>query len=104
MSKSQTTVHLELPPLSPSALAKLEIMGLASDPELSTICIVGRGSLTKEQEAENHQRAELRTTTWLAIIKKHGVEEEYLEPLLKERARLWSELSAVCRKIEMIRT
>lgn len=94
--------RIEFSDLSPSEKARWEITGLASDPE--TMEIFQLEDLVDEEEiAEHKQRAELYLEKKVAIIKKYGVEEEYLAPLLKERARLWQELVKVSREMEAIR-
>lgn len=94
---------LTLGPLSPSNLAHLEIKRLSGDEETMSIVVLG-GTLTEDQVAENSRRKQLRKQKIIAIIIKHGVEEEYLLPLLKEEARLKAQLIEVQEQISALRT
>ncbi len=89
---------------SPSLLAKFEIGQLAQRPDLRRLLIVGRGSLTPEQVTENERREAEFVRLRLAIIRKYGLEEGYLTPLIKKRERLWTELVGVNREIAEFRT
>ena len=89
---------------STSLLAKFEIGQLTQRPDLRRLLIVGPGSLTPEQVEENKQRETEFDQLRLEIIKKHGLEEEYLTPLIKKRERLWAELVEVNQEIAKFRT
>jgi len=89
------TETFTLPPFpKKSALlqAQHEIRKLSSRLDLMPIMIFGTGQLTPEEIEENKRRKiELRNLR-LAIIAKHGVEEEFLTPLLEEIAKLETRL------------
>lgn len=95
------TIHFELE-FSPSDKARFAISSLASDPELTRNYMLGEPP-TPEMVAENERRNELYLERYVAIIKKHGVQEEYLKPLIERRNRLWSELVKINQDIEAIR-
>jgi hypothetical protein len=82
--------------------AQREINALSSDTELQYNAIFGRPR-NDEETAEEVRRNKLYFERFVAIVKKYGVEDEYLKPLIKKRDRLWSELAKVCQEIQAIR-
>ena len=82
---------IRLDPLTPSNLAYLEIQRLSGDEETMCIVVLG-GTLTEDQVAENSRREQLRKQKVIDIIKKHGVEAEYIAPRVANIRRLKAEL------------
>lgn len=89
---------IKLDPLPPLALARLEISMLASNPDLIQHCMLG-GPPTSEMIEENERREQEYHRRKLAIIKKYGVEDAFLEPLLIQRRRLERDSTEVHRQI-----
>jgi hypothetical protein len=90
-SSVQHLKTITLGPLSPSNLAHLEIQRLCGDEETMRIVVLG-GALTEDQVAENSRRKQLRKQKIIDIIKKHGVEAEYIAPRVANIRRLKAEL------------
>ncbi len=105
MPPKQVIVQLKMPriPATSSQLAKWDIDKLNRDQSLMQIATFG-GPPSEETVAENARRAAEYQRQYSLIIKKHGVEDEYLAPLFEKRNRLWAELVEVCQDIEFIRS
>lgn len=104
MRKSQVTKTITLDiSVPPSFQAKMEIDRLFTDRDLQKIIVLGPRKLTAEEHAENRRRSAERQRRRIAIIKKYGVVQEYLEPLLAEERRLSSLLSEVRQEIAALR-
>ncbi|MEY2664922.1 MAG: hypothetical protein RLZZ480_27 [Candidatus Parcubacteria bacterium] len=104
MPPKPVVMQLKLPnlPETSSQLCKWDIDKLNRDQSLIMIATFG-GPPSEETLAENARRSTEYKRRYIEIIKKHGVEEEYLTPLIEKRNRLWTELTEVCQDIELIR-
>lgn len=96
-------VKIKLDSFPPLALAKLEIAQLASDQELVPLCALG-GPPPPGMEEENERRHAEYQRRKFAIIKKYGVEDAFLEPLLIQRRRLERDLGEVGAQIAELKT
>jgi len=94
-------ITLQPSPFSPSEAARLEIISLASAPELQTNTMIG-GPTPAAMKAENERKDEERRRRRLEIIAKHGVADEYLKPLYEEERRLSEELKKVRTEIKAL--
>lgn len=100
---SPRIVKIKLEPFPPLVQARLEIGRLASDPDLTQLCMFG-GPLTSEMEEENERRVQEYHRRKLAIIKKYGVADAFLEPLLIQRRRLERDSAEVSKRIAELKT
>ena len=92
----------QIPPLSPSDRADLEISALSSRPEFQTECVFG-GPMPKEMVARNKRRALAYRTARAKVIAKHGVFDEYLQPLLDDVRTLRERLAETRDEIAELR-
>ena len=83
---------------TPSQQAHLEILALASKPELKKNSVIG-GPTPAEMQAENARKLAEHRRQRLAIIARHGVFDEYLAPLREAEKRLASKLAGVRQDI-----
>lgn len=90
------------PVFSPSETARLELIALTSRQEFCRGGVCG-GHMPPEMIEENKQKDHAYHAARLEIIKKHGVAEEYLKPLLEEERRLQGELARVQTEIAELR-
>lgn len=100
------TIVLPKLTLTPAEQAELEIMELASKPELQRNFVIG-GPTPPDMVAENKRRNAEFQRQRLAIIAKYGVADEYLKPLYEEKKRLSKKLKDVRKEIaglEALRT
>jgi hypothetical protein len=88
--------------LPPVEAARLEILGLSSDREFHENFMIG-GTTPPEILEENARKCKKRRERVLSIIKKHGVAEAFLVPLLAEEQRLTAELLHVQKEIAELR-
>jgi uncharacterized protein YydD (DUF2326 family) len=98
------TVVLTIPSpvFSPSETARLELIALTSRQEFCRGGVFG-SHMPSEMIEENKRKDQAYRAARLEIIKKHGVAEEYLKPLLEEEKRLQGELARVQREIAELR-
>jgi len=95
--------ELKFSPLPPTVKARLDIKNLACDPALIPIIILGNGTLSDEQLAENRRRATLRDEKRLAIIQKYGVTTEYIKKSEQNIAQLQEKIAKMRTQIVMER-
>ena len=72
-------LKIELSPPTPSQRATFEIEQLRTDERFRPIIVLG-GRLSEANQEENTRRKAAYKAAVANIIKKHGVEEEYLKP------------------------
>ncbi len=84
--------------MTPAEKAELEIMELASKPELQRDFMIG-GPTPPDMVAENKRRNAEFQRQRLAIIAKYGVTDEYLKPLYENEKRLSAELTNIRKEI-----
>lgn len=92
--------------LTPAEKAELEIVGLASKPELQRDFMIG-GPTPPDMVAENKRRNAEFQRQRLTIIAKYGVADVYLQPLYEKKKRLSAELTNIRQEIvdlEALRT
>ena len=87
-----------MPPFSPSEKARLEIMQLSSDPRFLGDIVIG-GKTPRAMLEENKKKDILRRQEYLQIIKRNGVVDEYLTPLVVEEEELVRALEAKRQEI-----
>ncbi len=93
---------IRLPALSPSEACDLELSALSSRKEFQTDVVFGGPMPAKLVEENNKKRAAFRKAR-AKIIAKHGVFDEYLQPLLADEKRLKGELAEIQDEIRLLR-
>jgi len=100
----QPRARMTLKPITftPFEKAQFEIICLDHEPALRQESVIG-GPMPPEMQEENNRKREEYQKRKLAIIEKHGVAAEYLEPLLQEEQLLLNKLLSLQQKIAQLR-
>ena len=93
---------ISIPDSTPSQKAHLELLALATDPELQADSVIG-GPTPASMHEENKRREVRYRERRLEIIGRHGVVDEYLEPLLEEEQQLEAQLLEKRRDIAALK-
>lgn len=101
MKEVATTVTFDVTS-TPSQKANLEIRALSRDPRFRPNLVLGSATPPKIK-AENIRKSEERWKSEVAIIAKHGVQDEYVAALEAEELELRRSLEVVVKKIQDIR-
>lgn len=94
---------IHLPELSPSDACDLELSALSSRKEFQTEVVFGGPMPAKMIEENTRKRAAFRKAR-AKVIAKHGVFDEYLQPLLADEKRLKGELEEIRDEIRLLRS
>jgi len=87
------------PHVSAITAAYLEILCLRAHEDLALYLPLSSYELTPREQEERRARLAALRRRELEILKKHGVIDQYLDPLRERNARLEAELAEVKRSI-----
>lgn len=85
---------------SPSSKAKLAILNLWERISKYPIILLGGGELTEEQEKHNQRVDLIHAKLKARIIKRYGVEEEYLAQYSKRRADIQAKITDLIAELQ----